>query len=30
MKRRRLSQRNIILIGIAMIALVIAVSVVPW
>ncbi|GEM_PF-853679 len=29
-KRRRLSQRSIILIGIAIIALVIALSVAPW
>ncbi len=30
MKRRRLSQRSIILIGIAVIAAVVALSVVPW
>lgn len=30
MKRRRLSQRNIILIGVAVIVVVIAFSVVPW
>ena len=30
MKRRRLSQRSIILIGVAVIGLVIAVSVAPW
>ena len=30
MKRRRLSQRSIILTGIAVLAAVIALSVVPW
>jgi len=30
MKRRRLSQRSIILIGIAVLIAVIALSVVPW
>ena len=30
MKRRRLSQRSIILIGVAVIGLVIALSAVPW
>ncbi len=30
MKRRRLSQRSIILIGIAVLTAVIALSVVPW